>query len=253
MKEELKHYMTDIHMHIVPGFDDGSEDMDMSLEMLSIAEEQGIRSIFCTSHSWCSTRACEAYSTRFQALKDCARERFPSIKLYTGCELLCYENNIEENIAMLNSGILLPLGDTRYVLTELFTDTTSKEAELVAEKLLASGWIPIFAHMERYPELFHDKTIEGLLTMGCMIQVNAYSLAEETNNAVKRSARELLLKKQIHFLGSDAHQTTHRPPRVKEGMKYIWENTEEEYAEAIFYKNVEKYLMTNEISHYKSL
>lgn len=43
--------ITDLHMHVVPGFDDGSFDMRMSLVMLELAYEQGVRDVFCTSHN----------------------------------------------------------------------------------------------------------------------------------------------------------------------------------------------------------
>ena len=43
--------MTDIHMHLIPGVDDGAEDMMMARMMLLRAREQGIHAIFCTPHS----------------------------------------------------------------------------------------------------------------------------------------------------------------------------------------------------------
>ena len=231
-------------MHIVPGIDDGSDSIGMSLEMLSIAQEEGIRGIFCTSHSWYSPKGHKAYITSFHELQKCAKEQFPDMKLYSGCELLCDTENIYDNIARLQQGTLMPLGDTRYVLTEFFTDVTHEEAELIVSKLLENNWKPIFAHMERNPELFYGNTIEAFLEMGCMIQVNAYSLVEERHRDVKERARELLRKKQIHFLGSDAHRTDHRPPRVKAGVNYILQNTDPEYAEDLLYKNAEKHLIT---------
>ena len=231
-------------MHIVPDVDDGSDTMKMSLEMLSIAQEEGIRGIFCTSHSWYNSKGHKAYITSFHQLQKCAKERFPDMKLYSGCELLCYKENIKDNIARLKEGMLLPLGDTRYVLTEFFPNVTHEEAELIVNKLLENHWQPIFAHMERYPKLFYGNTIEAFLKMGCMIQVNAYSLYEERSWDIKERARELLRKKQIHFLGSDAHGTDHRPPRVKAGVNYIWQNVDVAYAEDLLYKNAERYLIT---------
>ena len=231
-------------MHIVPGIDDGSDSMKMSLEMLSIAQEEGIRGVFCTSHSWYNPKGHEAYITSFYELQKRAKDHFPDMKLYSGCELFCYPGNIEKNIARLKEGTLLPLGDTRYVLTEFCTDVTHEEAELIVNKLLENHWKPIFAHVERYPKLFYGDTIEAFLEMGCMIQVNAYSLSEEKSRDIKERARELLRKKQIHFLGSDAHRTDHRPPRVKVGVNYILQNADAAYAEDLLYRNAERYLIT---------
>ena len=43
--------ITDLHMQVVAGVDDGSTSLAMSLDMLGMAYEQGVRNIFCTSHN----------------------------------------------------------------------------------------------------------------------------------------------------------------------------------------------------------
>ncbi len=43
--------MTDIHMHIIPGVDDGSFTMEMSETMLMMSWLQGVRTVFATPHS----------------------------------------------------------------------------------------------------------------------------------------------------------------------------------------------------------
>ena len=40
----------DMHTHILPGVDDGSVDLKMSLEMLHIAYDEGVRNIVLTPH-----------------------------------------------------------------------------------------------------------------------------------------------------------------------------------------------------------
>lgn len=42
--------VADLHMHVVPHVDDGSKDMEILLEMLTMAYAQGVRKVFCTSH-----------------------------------------------------------------------------------------------------------------------------------------------------------------------------------------------------------
>lgn len=43
--------MIDIHMHLLPGMDDGAEDMEMALVMMIRAKQQGISQIIATPHS----------------------------------------------------------------------------------------------------------------------------------------------------------------------------------------------------------
>ena len=42
--------MIDIHSHVLPGVDDGSPHMDMSLEMLALAAESGVHTLVVTPH-----------------------------------------------------------------------------------------------------------------------------------------------------------------------------------------------------------
>lgn len=50
-----------------------------------------------------------------------------------------------------------------------------------------------------------------------MIQVNAVSLWGDMDETLVAGARELLERKEITFLGSDAHRTDYRPPEVEMG------------------------------------
>ena len=40
----------DMHSHILPGLDDGSKNMEMTLAMLRVAEQEGIGTIYTTPH-----------------------------------------------------------------------------------------------------------------------------------------------------------------------------------------------------------
>ena len=40
----------DIHSHIIPGVDDGSQSFEESLDMLNMAYKQGVRTMYATPH-----------------------------------------------------------------------------------------------------------------------------------------------------------------------------------------------------------
>ena len=42
--------MVDLHCHILPGIDDGSKDIEETLEMARIAVSEGVHHIICTPH-----------------------------------------------------------------------------------------------------------------------------------------------------------------------------------------------------------
>lgn len=83
-----------------------------------------------------------------------AKSRFTDLKLHMGCELLCAGEYIEDILYGLEIGVFLPLGNSKYVLTELYQDATPEEATKIVWALLSAGWKPILAHTERYPALF---------------------------------------------------------------------------------------------------
>ena len=53
--------MTDLHMHVLPGMDDGSKDVRTSIAMLKRSASYGVDTVAATSHFYavrrCSTSA----------------------------------------------------------------------------------------------------------------------------------------------------------------------------------------------------
>ena len=235
---ELNMKITDLHSHVVFGVDDGSDSLAMSLEMIGRLRNQGVRQIFCTSHNGYCQEDVQRYLANFQMLKICSATRYPDVSLYSGCELLCSDLYIDDILYGLESGVFLPLADSKYVLTELYHDVTPKEAITVTEKLREAGWKPVLAHMERYPGLHSNNAVNELIQRGCLIQVNAISFAEDSHEETKVIARSLLKNQLIHFIGSDCHKNYHRPPALSKGVEYIFTHSNKEYAKKIVYENV---------------
>ena len=231
--------ITDLHMHIVPWVDDGSLNMSMSLDMLEIAYEQGVRDIFCTSHNVYSEEEITRYKSRFMMLQMMAKSRCPELRLHMGCELLCAGEYIDDILYGLEIGVFLPLGNSKYVLTELYQDTTPEEAAVVVNALLAAGWKPILAHAERYSALFDGTTLQELIDLGAKIQVNLYSLVEENKDDIRERARCLVDNRLAHFVGSDAHRINYRSPKYESCVRYIEEHCSKEYLEAVCYRNAD--------------
>ena len=235
--------ITDLHMHVVPGIDDGSINMSMSLDMLEIAYEQGVRDIFCTSHNVYTKEEITKYKSQFTILQTMARHRFAGLRLHMGCELLCSGDYIDEILRGLETGVFLPLGNSKCVLTELYTDVTPEEAKKIVKALILSEWKPILAHAERYPALFDGATLQELIGLGVKIQVNLYSLEEESKENIKERARYLVHNQLVHFVGSDSHRTNHRSPKYEIGVQYIRAHCENAYLEDVCYKHADRLLL----------
>ena len=228
--------IVDLHMHVVPDVDDGARDVYESIDLLELAEKQGVTDVFCTSHNGYSVEDGEAYQKAFIFLKETAEEADIQIKLHKGCEVLCAAEYIDEIIYGLDEGIFPTLGDTKYVLTELYMDTKPSEAIQIIKALKEHGYIPIIAHMERNFNIT-GPMVGMLINCGALIQVNAFSFVDEEDESFKQRARELLNSKYIHFIGSDGHRTNHRAPKLDNGIQYILDNSEHSYAMEILYGN----------------
>ena len=219
-------------MHIVPEIDDGSSDINESLQMLHAAHMQGVTDVFCTSHSGSVKENPQKYLDNFNALKEAVQSANIDVKIHKGCEVLCSGKTIDEVLSLLETGAFTTLGNSKYVLTELYPDLPLSEALFIIEKLKSHGYHPIIAHMERIFSLTGEK-VGALIKNGALIQVNVQNFVDETEQ--RERARQLLDKKYIHFIGSDAHNLTGRPPRISQGVEYILNNTDADYAKQILF------------------
>ena len=90
--------MTDVHMHIIPGIDDGSGSMEESLEEIRMAIAQGGGAIIATPHSWAIENSHFMMQERFHALQEAVREERIPVTLALGCEVLCDPDRVEDCI-----------------------------------------------------------------------------------------------------------------------------------------------------------
>ncbi|HJD26194.1 MAG TPA: hypothetical protein IAA12_07040, partial [Candidatus Blautia intestinipullorum] len=86
------------------------------------------------------------------------------------------------------------------------------------------------------------RTIYTEMGIGCLFQINVYSVFDEENEEIKRNAIKLVKEKRVAFLGSDAHRTIHRPPSVKYGLQFLYDYFEKNYIDQIAFGNAEKLL-----------
>lgn len=232
-----QHKAIDIHAHILFDIDDGADNMDMSLAMLKQLHQQGVTDVVCASHSW-GDMSC--YWENFKLLRRKVKELGLGINVHSGCEILCDKTLFDK----LSHHKLPTIAMGKFVLLEFATFTTAREIVECARAVMElTDFTPIIAHAERYDSLKYDEeAYDEIRNRHIPIQINAYSLSEEKNTFRRDFARQLLKDKMVMFIGSDAHRTNHRPPNVKSGIDYIYENCDQEYADAVCFRNAEHYL-----------
>ena len=118
----------DIHSHILPGVDDGSDSLETSYRMLEIASRDGISQIILTPHNKPAHRNVPPHRIikRMQQLQDELDLRRIDIKLYPGSELY-YRDGIAEE---LEDGEAMTLVGSHYVLMEFAPDVEYARRQL---------------------------------------------------------------------------------------------------------------------------
>lgn len=235
--------MIDTHMHLIPGMDDGAEDMEMALVMMIRAKQQGISQIIATPHSEAFHFSKEDGRVIFKRLAAAAEKVCPDVSLYMGCEVYCEANIMKQILELLNSGFYPTMNGTEYVLMEFSPWAYPENTIPCVETLLSAGYKPIIAHMERYKYLRDNmELVNRFRELGALIQLNTYTLFDEMDESIKNWARRLVLEQKVDFLGTDAHRTYHRPPSAEYGLSWLYENVDREYADAIAWENAQKLL-----------
>ncbi len=216
-KEKIK--LIDIHSHILPGVDDGARDEEETRAMLKMAYDEGIRIMFATSH-YHSEMGREAWAKRSAALEKAraiAGEIAADFKIAAGAEIYYSEEAVQE----LADGTVWTMNGSKYVLVEFATYEDYAYIRRGLQNLQYHGFWPILAHVERYQALEEEECVAELVSMGVYIQANAGSFLGKDGRKVKKYLLRLLENGWIHFVGTDAHGTDRRRPRMEKCAAYI--------------------------------
>jgi protein-tyrosine phosphatase len=186
----------DIHTHLLPGVDDGSPSVEVSLPILERFAREGVETVVCTPHldaSRAAQAAHDAYEAKFQEL----RSRAPDgLTLLRGWEIMIDVPGVALTDPRLG------LGGSSAVLVEFPRMSVPSTAAAELMRLRTSGVLPVLAHPERYwgctPEL-----VETWRNAGAAIQMDASMLLGSPN--ASRLARELLEEGLVDCIASDNH------------------------------------------------
>jgi len=212
--------MIDIHLHILPGVDDGPETLQEALALAKVLVEEGIHSAVATPHynDQFPQRNAAEIRGRVHDLQQTLDHHQIALRLFAGHEALIKPGLIED----IQAGRLATLNGSRYLLLELWNNSWIPETERVIFELRAFGIIPIIAHPERYRPIQQDPCRLGSLPrQGALAQLTASSFLGIWGNTVRRTAETLLKKRLIHCIATDAHGLRKRPPGVNKSLQCV--------------------------------
>ena len=231
--------IVDMHCHILPGVDDGPATMKESLAALREAERQGIEAMIVTPHFHPGRYmvTAEKALSALERVKSEAENLGLEIDLYPGQECYYYSGLISE----LESGNVLTMNGTRYVLVEFEPETQYSTITFAVRELRDNGFKPIIAHFERYRCLYQRKErLAELHKHGARLQLNFDRLVDKGNLLHPNGWRKLLKDGYVDFLGSDTHGMKFRPLHVDQAMDWLEMDVRTEITERIMEENINR-------------
>lgn len=223
--------MTDVHSHILFDVDDGSNNIEESIELLKKLKSIGFNNVILTPHyiegsDYCSLNP--EKKEKLEILKNELNKNNIDINIYLGNEIFINDNIVKS----INDGKIYPINNSKYVLIELPFHNQILNLDDILFEINHAGFIPILAHPERY-SYFQDnyKVVDLLKENGVLFQANYSSILGYYGKQSQKLLKYMLKKKYIDYLGTDIHHIgkTYVVDNFEKITKKIKKITKDEY------------------------
>jgi protein-tyrosine phosphatase len=222
--------LVDIHSHILPGLDDGAKTFEISIEMLSLAAGSGTTDIVATPHANLEFAFDPDLNER--AIAELQAAAGPSPRIHYGCDFHLTMENINDALA---HPAKYAINHKSYLLIEFSELLIPRTTMEIFGRFQSAGITPIVTHPERNA-LLHSRLdqLQSWVENGALVQVTGQSLLGRFGRSAKSVAADLMNRDMVHFIASDAHDTNHRPPVLREAYEYVEKTWGAARAEALF-------------------
>ncbi|CAM4161638.1 tyrosine-protein phosphatase [Lederbergia lenta] len=213
--------MIDIHCHILPGIDDGSDNFTESLLMARQAEKEGISTIIATPHH--QNGRYNNYKAdiieKTAELNEYLQTENINVEILPGQETRIYGELLED----YEAGEILTLANiSSYLFIELPSNHVPGYTEQLCFDTQMQGLTPVIVHPERNSELIeHPDKLYKLVKNGVATQITAGSFTGYFGKKIQKFTFDLIESNLTHFLASDAHNTTKRCFKMEEAYELL--------------------------------
>lgn len=229
--------MIDLHVHLLPGLDDGPQTMEESVAMCRMAAADGVTTIVATPHQQHEEWENGDISEIHRLCREVETAAAGTILVLPGGEIRA-SMGIPADLERGEEGGLLPLAGSRYVLVEPSPYPFAPSLEELIYELRVAGWRTILAHPERYGYLAEEtERLRVLVKRGALLQVTAASVLGANGRRAEAATRYLLQHRLAHFLSSDGHDCTGRAPLLAEAARKVASQWGEDLARALTLDN----------------
>jgi protein-tyrosine phosphatase len=240
--------MIDIHCHILPGLDDGPDELEETLEMCRLSLADGITEIVATPHLYQGMFDTDRESILRTYEKVCEALDASGIplKLHIGADL----HLTPELVKKIEEREALTLNHGRYFLLELPHRLLPPNLNELISDLVSIGLVQIITHPERNEAVLRkEEAFLELLRSGALCQVTAMSVTGEFGKECEHFACSLIEAGAAHFIASDAHSTGWRGPGLSGALQVAGQIVGEEAAGRLVREHPQAVLSGGDIDH----
>lgn len=229
--------MIDLHSHILPELDDGSQSLEESLAMARLAVQSGVTVMAATPHCM-DDRVRQVYAA-WRLLREALHDTGIPLKVCLGMEIF----GTADTVRLLREGRLFPLNGSQYPLIEFSFRSTGEEETEILHQVLRAGYRPLVAHPERYGYVReYPELINLWVKMGCLLQINRGSLLGRFGTGAQRMAAELVERGFVTAVATDAHSPRVRTPWMKDIQALLSQEYSQELARELLQRNPQRIL-----------
>jgi protein-tyrosine phosphatase len=224
LNESVKSFVTtDVHSHLIPKLDDGSQSMEETIGLIIGYKDLGYTKLITTPHVM-SDYFQNTPKTILAGLDEVRKElKEKQIEMQIEASAEYYVD--EFFLKRIENEGLLPFGNN-YILIETSTVNYPRIFKDVIFELKLNGFNPVLAHPERYNFIHSNPKLAGeLRDAELLFQINFLSLSGMYTNPVRKLAEKLIDDGMVDFIGSDVHEIRH--------LEYLAKAFESEYIEKL--------------------
>ncbi len=227
---------TDIHCHFLPGIDDGPRDWEGTLAMARLAVAEGIDTVIATPHQLGRFHANTASCIRSLAHEAQLRLDLAQIPLtiLPGADVRIRDDLFE----LVDRRNVLTLGDHfAHLLLEIPPELSLSLGTLI-NRFRRQGIVCILTHPERNHS--SDQSLDFVrrwVEQGGLVQITAGSVTRQFGSLAQKVALDLVRENLVHLVATDAHDTSRRPPFLREAFAAVERLAGAEVAHSVFISN----------------
>lgn len=214
----------DMHSHLIPGIDDGSPDLETSLQLIRGLASLGYKKLITTPHVlWDMYKNTpQEIQSGLAILQAAVKEHAIDVEIQAAAEYF-----LDDHVAELvnRKQPLLSFGENMVLIEFSMAHPTMGIKEILFEMTM-QGYQPVVAHPERYFYLQHNKDFyDELKNANCLFQLNLLSLGSYYGRSANELAHYLIKKGYYDLVGTDLHHSRHlealHDPRLLTDLKKL--------------------------------